>query len=98
AHRAFLDAVNRARPAQQLWWERRLQTAERGGEVAASIFALKNIAPQDWREVRSVEHSHRLASTLTDAELRAIAAGNMSGQGITIDAEYQNISERANER
>jgi len=99
AHREFMNACNRAKAARVQALEAKLMSARRGGEVAAAIFALKNAAPDDWREVRNVNHVHRVADTLTDAELYAIASGKASGEGASLDldpSEYQNISEKAN--
>lgn len=77
-HREFGDAVSRARAAQNLWWELKMKSARKGAEVTASIFALRNINPDDWKDVRQVEHqhTHQLAQ-LTDAQLNAIAAGHV---------------------
>lgn len=88
-HPDFSDAVNRGKAGQQRAYERKLLTADRGGEVAAAIFGLKNIAPQDWREVRTVKHDHDHAiHMLTDAQLNAIASQRATGDGNTIDAEF----------
>lgn len=98
AHREFSDAVNRARPARVAALETKLLTARRGGEVAASIFALKNADPTEWREVRTTQHVHAIAERLTDAELFAIASGRHPGEGSTIEGEYTRVSPQANER
>jgi hypothetical protein len=88
AHSEFSSAVNRALPSRQKWWEYRLMTATRGGQVAAAIFALKNVAPDDWREVRSVKVEHSIASTLSDAQLYAIASGGHASEATTIDGDF----------
>jgi hypothetical protein len=93
AHREFSDAVNRGRAARVAWLETKLLTARRGGEVAASIFALKNADPVEWKEVRDVRHRHTLATeTLSDAELYAIASGRTLGE-TTIEGEFTRESE-----
>jgi hypothetical protein len=88
-HTDFSDAVSRARPARQLWLERKLLRARKGAETSAAIFALKNASPEDWRDVRSVEHQHSLkAETLTDAQLYEIASQKAGAHGTTIEGEY----------
>jgi hypothetical protein len=97
AHREFADAVSRARPSRQAWLELKLLHSRRGGEVAAAVFALKNAAPEDWRDMKTVEHNHLHAvAQLTDAQLHAIAAGAAAdvGDGVTIDGEAQHLNER----
>ena len=92
AHREFSDAVNRARPARVAALESKLLTARRGGEVAASIFALKNADPVEWREVRTTQHVHAIAERMTDAELFAIASGKHASEGNVIEGEYAHVS------
>jgi len=77
AHSEFGDAVSRARAARELWLERKLLRSRKGAETRAAIFALKNAAPDEWRDIKTTEHKqHPVATkTLTDAELHAIAAG-----------------------
>lgn len=88
AHADFSDAASRAKPIRQLWLERKLLRSRKGAETSAAMFALKNAAPEDWRDVRSVDHNHMLkAETLTDAQLYAIAAGKAHGDGTIIDVE-----------
>jgi hypothetical protein len=52
-------------------------------DVTAAIFWLKNRKPQEWRDVKAVEHSgsvtHRIAVELSEAELERIAAGGSAG-------------------
>jgi hypothetical protein len=56
-------------------------------DVTAAIFWLKNRKPQEWRDVKAVEHSgsiqHRHVAELSDAELAAIAAGSSPGASET---------------
>jgi hypothetical protein len=98
AHREFSDAVNRARPKRVAALETKLLTARRGGEVAASIFALKNADPTEWREVRTTQHVHAIAERMTDAELFAIASGRHPGEGSTIEGDFTRVSPHSNER
>lgn len=88
AHGEFLDACNRARSARVNALEAKLLSARRGGEVAASIFALKNADPVEWREVRNVQHQVSLTASLTDQQLYAIAAGEHASAGETIEGEF----------
>jgi hypothetical protein len=90
AHSDFADAVSRAKAARTLWWEQKLMRSRKGAETTATIFALRNAQPDEWRDVRSVEHSHLHAiGQLTDAQLHAIAAGKLAdvGDGMTIDGD-----------
>ncbi|QOG21367.1 hypothetical protein [Bradyrhizobium sp. SEMIA] len=88
-HADFSDAVSRARAGQQLAWELKLLRSRKGAETSAAIFALKNIAPDQWRDVRSVDHQHSLKlETLTDAQLYAIAAGKAGAHGAVIETEF----------
>jgi hypothetical protein len=51
-----------------------MMRAKKGAEASTSMFALKNIAPSDWRDVKHTEHQHTLrAETLSDAQLYEIA-------------------------
>ena len=76
AHSEFSDAVSRARAARVLYLERKLLRSRKGAETTAAIFALKNAAPDEWRDIKTTEHKHPVAvQTLTDDQLRAIASG-----------------------
>ncbi|MBR0802853.1 hypothetical protein JQ636_04815 [Bradyrhizobium japonicum] len=88
-HADFSDAVSRARSARVAALETKLLRARKGAETSAAVFALKNAEPEEWRDVRSVEHGHTLkVETLTDAQLYAIASSKASGNGTVIEAEY----------
>ena len=54
-HPEFADTVKLAQGKRQLFLERRLLTAGEGPIVTSSIFALKNAAPDDWRDKREIE-------------------------------------------
>ena len=86
--RDFSEAVSRASPARVLWWERKLKTSRKGAEVTASIFALRNAAPTEWRDIKHTVHDHNVkVETLTDAQLFAIASGKSLAEGSTIEGE-----------
>jgi hypothetical protein len=94
-HSEFSEACSRAQSARVLWWELKLGRSRKGAEVTASIFALKNAAPTEWRDVRHTEHSHKLdAVTLTDAQLYAIASGAHAGDASVFDAEFERLNEK----
>ncbi|WP_445215479.1 hypothetical protein ACKWRH_23660 [Bradyrhizobium sp. Pa8] len=93
-HPEFSEAVSRARGKQLLAWEQKLIRSKKGAETMASIFALKNIAPATWRDVRNVQHDHNVkVEQLTDAQLYAIAAQKAGGDGQTIDVEAVRVAE-----
>jgi hypothetical protein len=91
----FAEAVEIARAARLVPWEGKLKTSEKSGEVAATIFALKNSEPDEWREVRyaSFEHNVNLA-TLSDDQLLAIASGQKPSAVGAIDVQYNRLLEK----
>jgi hypothetical protein len=91
----FAAAVDVARAARLVPWENKLKVSEKSGEVAATIFALKNVEPDEWREVRyaSFEHNVNLA-TLSDDQLLAIASGQKPSAVGAIDVQYNRLLER----
>lgn len=80
-HPEFLEAVKRGKAACASWWEERLRTIALAGgssaQATASIFGLKNMAADDWRERKHTEISgpgggpieHRPAKDLSRAEI-----------------------------
>jgi hypothetical protein len=97
AHSSFRDAVSRGRAARTLHLERKLLSARYGAQCSAAIFALRNAQPDEWKDVRSVQHEHQHQLTvLTDAQLHAIAAGAAAdvGDGVTIEGEVLQPNER----
>lgn len=99
AHREFSDACARAQSARVLWWELKMGKARKGAEVTASIFALKNAAPDEWRDVRHTEHKHSLSyDHLTDQQLRAIAAGVSPVDAGLIEGEIVDVVPHHNEQ
>jgi hypothetical protein len=104
-HSEFSHAVARAKVARLLFLERKLLNARYGAQASASIFALKNADPQEWRDMRSVshEHSHSL-QVLTDEQLLAIVGaapgaapaieGECTRMGTALGTESDSDSER----
>jgi hypothetical protein len=93
AHRDFSDAVARARAARTLWLEQKLLKSRKGAETTAAMFALRNAQPDEWKDVRSVQHQHSLEiKQLSDAELNRIAAGynGDAGSGV-IDGSCERV-------
>lgn len=94
-HAAFSDAVTRAQACRVTALETKLLRSRKGAETTAAIFALRNADPTEWKDVRSVKHDHNhTVDTLTDAQLYAIAAGDVGAGGAVIDAEYEDITTR----
>lgn len=92
SHADFGEACSRAASARVLWWELKLGRSRKGAETTAAIFALKNAAPLEWRDVKHTEHSHRLtADRLTDEQLHAIAAGGYVPDADTIDGQCERV-------
>lgn len=56
-HPEFLEATKVAQAKRTEYLERTLLSGEQGPYVTARIFALKNAAPEEWREKQLVEHS-----------------------------------------
>jgi len=92
SHPDFSDAVSRGNPSRVLWWELKLMRSRKGAETSAAMFALKNAAPNEWRDVKHQEHNHHLTvETLSDAQLYAIA-----GQaGAVIDGDFSRVEPEA---
>lgn len=92
-HGDFADAVHRGQTARQRAYEARLLTATRGAQAAAAIFGLKNCAPQDWQEVRNVNHRHAHGLRgMTEEQLRALLDDLPAGP--VIEADAQRLNER----
>lgn len=84
AHEEFSVAVKRAKTVCAAWWERQAREGASGKDKDVNptlcIFGLKNMAPEDWRERKEVQHSGEMtirksAADMTDDELAAIATG-----------------------
>ena len=60
--------------------------SKKGAETSASIFALRNADPSEWRDIRNVQHDHfHSIAQLTDEQLLAIASGRSSDSAPMID-------------
>lgn len=64
-HPQFSEAVNIAQAARTAVLEEGLLSADIGPRVTARIFALKNAAPEEWKDKR--EHSHEGSLALVTA-------------------------------
>jgi hypothetical protein len=94
-HADFSEACSRARSARILWWELKLGRSRKGAETTASIFALKNAAPDEWRDIRHTEHEVRIGPRmLTDQQLEAIAAGHSPAEVGVIDGSSTRLGEK----
>ena len=96
AHSEFSHAVARARAARVLWLETKLLRSRKGAETTAAIFALKNAAPDEWRDIKTTEPKHPVAvQTLTDAQLEAIASGvdpaDVGVTGTIIEGDFDRL-------
>ncbi len=56
-HPEFSDTIKLAKSKRQLFLERRLLSAETSPIITSTIFALKNAAPDDWREKIETNHT-----------------------------------------
>ena len=91
----FSNAVARARAARVRWWENKLKTSRKGAETSASIFALRNADPQEWRDIKYQQHQHVVSvEELTTAQLHAIAAGVSPADAGVIEGDYELIDTR----
>jgi transposase-like protein len=76
AHSEFSNAVSRAQMTRVAALEVKLLRSTKGASTTASIFALRNADPTEWRDVRSVQHDHTVTlQTMSDEQLLAIAQG-----------------------
>ncbi len=76
-HPEFADTVKLAQSKRQLFLERRLLKEELAGpQITATIFALKNAGPEDWRDKREVEHSGEMNVTTKEQRDAAVAAAS----------------------
>jgi len=62
---AFSEAVKRHAAKRTLYLERSMLSAENGPTVTARIFALKNAAPDEWREKQLLEHTGKDGGPIT---------------------------------
>jgi transposase len=98
-HSEFSDACSRAKSARVLWWELKLGRSRKGAETTASIFALRNAAPDEWRDVRYQEHKHSVGiDRLTRDQLNAIASGIEPADAGVIDGECTRLDDELQQR
>lgn len=69
AQPAFSEAVKVGQAARTRFLEERLINGETGPRVTSHIFALKNAAPDEWRDKHEVEHSGTIRHEDALAEL-----------------------------
>jgi hypothetical protein len=65
AHPEFFQAVRRGQAKRTIFLERDLIAAETGPKVTSRIFALKNAAPDEWKERQEIAHEGGLTVTLS---------------------------------
>ena len=78
AHPEFFQAVKRGQAKRTVLLERGLLGAETGPQVTSRIFALKNAAPEEWKDKTESEVTHRFADMPDDeleAEIARLSAG-----------------------
>lgn len=78
-HKAFLDAITRAKAYRQIWWEKvhRSCAATGEGNSSAIQFGLKNIAPEDYADKVDLNHggqANNPVKTVTRIELVGVRA------------------------
>lgn len=78
-HPEFSEALKIGAAARTRYLEQTLLTAKDGPTVTSRIFALKNAAPEEWRDKHEVEHTSRTAMDMTDDELARIARSGSKG-------------------
>ena len=95
AHPSFLDAVQRARCGRQLFLEQKLLKSTKGAQTGAAIFALKNAAPDEWRDLKYTEHNHKVSvEALTDDQLRAIASGVSPADACVLELQAIEVKDK----
>ena len=63
----FMTAVKRGEAKRTVKLEKDLLSAETGPQVTSRIFALKNAAPDEWRDKHEFAHSGGLSINIVDA-------------------------------
>jgi hypothetical protein len=85
AHPAFAAAVKSAKAAAALWWEQRgrevCETGGRPGAATMIMFNLKNLAPEDYADRQSLEHSGPEGGPVEtrDVSARELVASRIAG-------------------
>lgn len=65
-HPEFLQAVKLGEALRVIHLERGLLEAESGPLVTSRIFALKNAAPDEWKDRHEVKNEHDVSNPLVD--------------------------------
>jgi hypothetical protein len=92
-HPEFSAALNRARGARLLYWERKLCAAVDGPAVAAAIFGLKNADPTEWKD------KHVVAPAADDVDPVVAYLKSIDGRVLrpveppTIDADCEDVAD-----
>lgn len=79
SHDEFLVAVKRGEAARTLKLETDLLSAADGPTVTSRIFALKNAAPDEWRDKREVANTHDVADPIKEMFEQIATAGKRIG-------------------
>jgi hypothetical protein len=76
-----------------LFLERKLLRSRKGAETTAAIFALKNAAPDEWRDLKQTEHRQMVSvERLTTEQLHAIASGvDPADVGVIIEGDFDRL-------
>lgn len=70
----FSEAVKIGQGKRTAYLERGLLSEEVGPRITARIFALKNAAPDEWKDKREVEHSGGIDTSSKEQRDAAVAA------------------------
>lgn len=73
-HPEFSEAVKIGQGKRTAYLERGLLSEEVGPRITARIFALKNAAPDEWKDKREVEHSGGIDTSSKEQRDAAVAA------------------------
>jgi hypothetical protein len=79
-HPEFMGAVKRGEAGRTLKLETDLLSAPDGPTVTSRIFALKNAAPDEWRDKREVANTHDLADPMAEFFAKVADASKRIGQ------------------
>lgn len=70
----FSGAIKRGQAKRTLILEQQLLSAEQGPRVTARIFALKNAAPDEWKDKVTTEHAGSIEVVSKEQRDAAVAA------------------------
>jgi transposase len=74
AHPEFSEAVKIGQTARTLRLEQDLLSGTEGPRITSRIFALKNAAPDEWRDKVETQHSGEMTHRVSRIELIGVAA------------------------